>query len=203
MSSITEEIVAGAIMTPTHGTGIKHGVLAILVISFEMVIGTGEVLLIYKDDKFPAVLVNVGLLQWPVLYITKVTLQAKPAFHLKEVTTVMPLKQCISQYYDLSTKHEYTKMWFDLLSNSCLVMSAHRVTEDPQLYPLTWLNFKMHIFEVMQWIMSLFPSLTADIMSSPLGTSMFFSWSRIDMSQNIQYSSLCSPSDATRGGSKH
>lgn len=182
MSSITEQTVAGAIMTPTHGTGIKHGVLATLV-SFKMVMGTGEILLIHKDDKlFPAGLVNVGLLG----VITQVTLQAEPAFHLKEVTSVLPLKECISQYHDLSTKHEYTKMWFDLLSNSCLVISAHRVTEGPQLYPLTWLNFKMHIFEVIQWIMSLFPSLTADIMSSPLGTSLFFfPRSRIDRSHKI------------------
>ena len=183
LSSITEQTVAGAIMTPTHGTGIRHGVLATLVVSLEMVTATGEVLVIHKDDElFPAALINVGLLG----VITKVTLQAEPAFNLKEVTTVLPLIQCISQYHDLSTMHEYTKMWFDLLSNSCLVISAHRVTDDPQLYPLAWLNFKMHIFEVMQWIMSLFPSLTASIMSSPLGTSMFFlPRSRIDRSHKI------------------
>ena len=183
LSSITDQTVAGAIMTPTHGTGIKHGVLATLVVSLEMVTATGEVLLIHKDDElFPAALINVGLLG----VITKVTLQAEPAFNLKEVTTVMPLKQCISEYHDLTTRHEYTKMWINLLSNSCLVISAHKVTDDPQLYPLAWLNFKMHIFEVMQWIMSLFPSLTAGIMSSPLGTSMFFlPRARIDKSHRI------------------
>ena len=66
------------------------------------------------------------------------------------------------------------------------MISAHRVTAGPQLYPLTWLNFKMHIFEVMQWIMSLLPSLTTDIMSSSLGTSMFFfPQLRIDKSHKI------------------
>jgi len=183
LSSITEQTVAGAIMTPTHGTGINHGTLATLVVSLEMVTATGEILVIRKDDKlFPAALINMGLLG----VITKVTLQAENAFNLKEVVTPLPLKQCINQLHNLITVHEYTKLWVDLISNSCIVISAHRVTDNPQPYPLAWVNFKMHIFEIMQKITSLFPSLTTSIMSSQLGTSIFFfPRSRIDKSHKI------------------
>lgn len=182
-SSITVQTVAGALMTPTHGTGITHGTLATLVVSLEIVTATGETLVVQKDDElYPAALINLGLLG----IITKVTLQAEPAFNLKEVITLMPLQQCIGQYHNLFTAHEYTKLWIDLLSNSCLVISAHRVTDEPRAYPFTWLNFKMHIFEIMQWITSVFPSLTGSVMSSQLGTSLFFyPRSRIDKSYNI------------------
>ena len=176
--------VAGAIMTATHGTGIKYGNLATLVVSMEVVSPSGEVMVVHKgDDLFDAVVVSLGLLG----VVTEITLQAESAFNLKEVTTVTTLQQCINQFDRLFESHEYTRLWIDLISNSCLVIMADKVNDPPQNNKdFSWLNFKMYNFEVMQWITTIFPSMTSYIMPSFLGTQLFFfPQSRIEKSYEI------------------
>ena len=166
------QTVAGAIVTATHGTGIKYGNLATLVVSLEMVTPNGEIMTISKgDDLFDATIVNLGLLG----VITRITFQAESAFTLKEVTTVTTLQECIDQFDDLMESHEYTKLWIDLISSSCLVIMADRVSDPPQTpKDYSWLNFKMYIFELMQWLMSILPSMATQIMPSFVGTELFF-----------------------------
>ena len=175
------QTAAGAIMTATHGTGIKYGNLATLVVSLEMVTPTGEVMVVHKgDDMFDAVVVSLGLLG----VVTEITFQAESAFNLKEVTMVSTLQQCINQFHDLTKSHEYTKFWIDLISSSCLVFTADRTDAPPEATKdYSWLNFKMYVFELMQWTMSVLPDMTSKIMSSFLGTQLFFlPQSRIDKS---------------------
>ena len=175
------QTVVGAIMTATHGTGIKYGNLATLVVSLEMVTPSGEVMVVHKgDDLFDAVVVSLGLLG----VVTEITLQAESAFNLKEVTMVTTLQECIDQFHNLTESHEYTKLWIDLISSTCLVFTTDRTDDPPQtLKDYSWLNFKMYIFELMQCIITIFPSMTSEIMPSFLGTDLFFfPQSRIDKS---------------------
>ena len=182
--TIAWQTVAGAIMTATHGTGMKYGNLATLVVSLEMVTASGEVMTISKgDDLFEAVTVSLGLLG----VVTQITFQAESAFNLKEVTTVMTLQECTDQFHDLMESHEYTRLWVDLISSSCLVITANKVNDPPQpSKDYTWLNFKMYVFELMQWIMAIFPNMAYQIMPSFLGTRLFFfPQSRIEKSHEI------------------
>ena len=171
-STIGWQTVAGAIMTATHGTGMDYGNLATLVVCLEMVTASGEVMTIRKgDDLFNAVTVSLGLLG----VVTQITFQVENAFNLKEITTVMTLEECNDQYYDLMESHEYTRLWIDLISSSCLVIMADKVSDSPQpSKDYTWLNFKMYVFELMQWIMAFFPNMAYQIMPSFLGTRLFF-----------------------------
>ena len=176
--------VAGAIMTATHGTGMNYGNLATLVVSLEMVTASGEVMTIGKgDDLFEAVTVSLGLLG----VVTQITFQVESTFNLKEITTVMTLQECTDQFHDLMESHEYTRLWIDLISSSCLVITADKVNDPPQPSKgYTWLNFKMHVFEIMQWIMVIFPNMAYQIMPSFLGTQLFFfPQSRIEKSYEI------------------
>ena len=182
--TIRWQTVVGAIMTATHGDGVGYGNLATLVVSLEMVTASGEVLMIHKgDDLFNAVTVSLGLLS----VITQITFQAENAFNLKQVTTVMTLQECIDQYHDISQSHEYTRLWIDLISSSCLVVTADKVSDPPQpSKDYTWLNFKMYVFELMQWIMAIYPNMAYQIMPSFLGTQLFFfPQSRIEKSYEI------------------
>ena len=182
--TIAWQTVAGAIMTATHGGGMKYGNLATLVVSLEMVTASGEVMTIGKgDDLFEAVTVSLGLLG----IVTQITFQVESAFNLKEVTTVMTLQECTDQFHDLMESHEYTRLWIDLISSSCLVTTADKVNDPPQpLKDYTWLNFKMYMFELMQWIMVIFPNMAYQIMPSFLGTQLFFfPQSRIEKSYEI------------------
>ena len=177
--------VAGAILTATHGTGIKYGNLATLVVSLEMVTPNGEIMTIRKgDDLFDAVIVSLGLLG----VITHVTFQAESAFTLKEVTTVTTFQECIDQFDDLMESHEHTRLWIDLISSSCFIVTADRVSDMPaqNLRDFTWLNFKMYIYEMMQWFISIFPNTASTIMPSFLGTQLIFSpQTRIEKSYEI------------------
>ena len=176
--------VVGAVMTGTHGTGAKYGNLATLVVSLEMVTPGGEVKVVHKgDDMFDAVVVSLGLLG----VVTQITFQAESAFSLKEVTKATTLQQCINQFDDLMESHEYTRLWIDLISSTCLVIIADKVSDPPQNgKDFSWLNFKMYIFELMQWIITIFPSMTFHIMPSFLGTQLFFfPQSRIEKSYEI------------------
>ena len=177
--------VAGAILTATHGTGIKYGNLATLVVSLEMVTPNGEIMTIRKgDDLFDAVIVSLGLLG----VITHITLQAESAFILKEVTTVTTFQECIDQFDDLMESHEHTRLWIDLISSSCFVVTQNRVSDMPaqNLRDFTWLNFKMYIYELMQWFISIFPNTASGIMPSFLGTQLIFSpQTRIEKSYEI------------------
>ena len=178
------QTVAGAIMTATHGTGMEYGNLATLVVCLEMVIASGEVMMICKgNDLFNAVTVSLGLLG----VVTQITFQAENAFNLKEITTVMTLEECIDQYHNLTESHEYSRLWIDLISSSCLVITADRVTDPPQpSKDYTWLNVKMYMFELMQWIMAIYPNMAYQIMPSFLGTPLFFSpQSRVGKSYEI------------------
>ena len=178
------QTVVGAIMTATHGDGVGYGNLATLVVSLEMVTASGEVMTIHKgDDLFNAVTVSLGLLG----VITQITFQAENAFNLKQVTTVMTLQECIDQYHDITQSHEYTRLWIDLISSSCLVITADKVSDPPQpSKDYTWLNFKMCVFELMQWIMAIYPNMVYQIMPSFLGTQLFFfPQSRIEKSYDI------------------
>ena len=178
------QTVVGAIMTATHGDGVGYGNLATLVVSLEMVTASGEVMTIRKgDDLFNAVTVSLGLLG----VITQITFQAENAFNLKQITTVMTLQECIDQYHDITQSHEYTRLWIDLISSSCLVITADKVSDPPQpSKDYTWLSFKMYVFELMQWIMAIYPNMVYQIMPSFLGTQLFFfPQSRIEKSYEI------------------
>ena len=67
------------------------------------------------------------------------------------------LKQQDDQCNKFTETLECTKVWIDLISSLCLVFTVHK-TDNPlqALKDYTQLNYKMYMFEVMQWIISIF-----------------------------------------------
>jgi len=173
LSCISVQSIAGAFMTGTHGTAVKHGNLATLVVSLEMITADGKVLRINRDDElFNAAVMSLGMLG----VISEVTIQAEDAFTLREEVNVLTLQECMDQFHNMTMSHDYIKLWIDLVSNSCMVSSADKVRKDQsQPFPnLWWLNLKMHTFEITQWIIAVFPQLASHLMPSIIGTSLFF-----------------------------
>src|SRR5262245_5058891 len=76
MGSITEQSIAGAISTGTHGTGISFGNIPTSIVGMKLVTGTGDVLTITEADTdlLDAARVSVGALG----IITQVTIQCVP-----------------------------------------------------------------------------------------------------------------------------
>ena len=104
-------------------------------------------MVIYKgNDLFNAVVVSLSLLGG-VFQIPE------SAFNLKEMMIMTTLKEQIDQCNKFIEPHEYAKVWIDFISNLCLVFTAD-ITDNPlqALKDYTWLNYKMYMFELMQWI---------------------------------------------------
>ena len=78
LGSISDQTIAGAIATGTHGTGLQHGALATSIVGMELVTGAGEVLQ-PTGEALRCALCSLGVLG----VITQVTLRAVPAFDLR------------------------------------------------------------------------------------------------------------------------
>lgn len=90
LGSVSEQSIAGAISTGTHGSSLMHGNLASLVRSMRLSTGKGEVLALGPgDERLEAARVSIGALG----VITEVELDVVPAFRLVEsVELVSPLR---------------------------------------------------------------------------------------------------------------
>lgn len=111
LGSISEQSIAGAISTGTHGTGIGFGNLATQVIAMTLITGTGQILQLSATEHpelFSAARVGLGCLG----IISQVTLQCEPAFFLHERRRPMPFAQACGQLQTLVENHQHTKLWW-------------------------------------------------------------------------------------------
>lgn len=110
LGSISEQSVAGAISTGTHGTGARFGNLSTQVVSLRMMTADGETHTIdaQRPDLFSAARLSLGALG----IITEVTLQCEPAFRLAERATAMPFDVAVERLQDLVDAHEHLKLWW-------------------------------------------------------------------------------------------
>ena len=107
LGSISDQTIAGALATGTHGTGLRQGVMATWVLALELVTGSGEVLQLSAATDaraFAAAQCSLGVLG----VVTAVTLQAVPAFDLHveerpavwgEVLSSLPQRAASAPFY--------------------------------------------------------------------------------------------------------
>lgn len=110
LGSISEQSVAGAISTGTHGTGLGHGVLATQVIALRLVTGAGDVRVVTtaEADLLDAARVSLGALG----VISEVTLQVRDAFDLEERAWSLPFDEACRALPALARDHEHLKAWW-------------------------------------------------------------------------------------------
>ncbi len=81
LGSISEQSVAGAICTGTHGSGKDYQILGSQVVSFSLIKADGAKQIIHRDNDpmlFNQALINLGALG----IVSEMTLQVVPAFQL-------------------------------------------------------------------------------------------------------------------------
>ncbi len=110
LGSISEQSVAGAISTGTHGTGVEVGSLSSLVVGLTLVDGTGQLrsLTAADGDVFEAARVGLGALG----VVVSVTLRVCPAFRLREVATACTFAEAVDQMESLSRQSRHVKLWW-------------------------------------------------------------------------------------------
>ncbi len=111
LGSVTEQSLAGAISTGTHGTGLAHGALPTQMVRFRMVNGQGTLMDVDPDTApalFHAASVGVGALG----IITQITLQAEAAYDIEERSWALPWDEALNQAQKLWESHSRVKFWW-------------------------------------------------------------------------------------------
>ncbi|GAA3537350.1 D-arabinono-1,4-lactone oxidase [Nonomuraea rosea] len=123
MGDITEQTVAGAIQTGTHGTGRDSGGLADQVTELELVLADGSVATVGPgEDLFDAARVGLGALG----VLTAVTLRVEPAFLLHNRRHRLPLSEILGSLDSLVSANEHLDFFWVPHTDACLVKTNNR-----------------------------------------------------------------------------
>lgn len=157
LGSISEQSVAGAISTGTHGTGINYQILGSQIEEFWLIKADGEKILINKDqnkDLFHLALVNLGCLG----IISSITLNVVPSFNLHDVTVVAGFDEVVNQLDELVAQTDHFKLWWFPHTEEVVV---YRYTRTPD--PVNDSRFR-------QWFMDELVSVNAYRLMLKIGT---------------------------------
>ncbi|RSM97664.1 FAD-linked oxidoreductase [Nonomuraea sp. WAC 01424] len=123
MGDITEQTVAGAIQTGTHGTGRDSGGLADQVTELELVLADGSVVTaVPGEDLFDAARVGLGALG----VLTAVTFRVEPAFLLRNRRRRMTLTDILGSLDSLTSANEHLDFFWLPHTDACLVKTNNR-----------------------------------------------------------------------------
>lgn len=130
LGSISEQTLAGAISTGTHGTGVNYGILATEVVRVQFVNGLGKVLECAEDDLdvsiFKAVLCSLGVLG----IITEVTIRIDRLKHLDALEYPLSSRDVEVNLDKLLKGAEHTRFWWFPHSEKCMVWQANKTEPD-------------------------------------------------------------------------
>ncbi|MEW9549490.1 D-arabinono-1,4-lactone oxidase [Nonomuraea sp. NPDC050783] len=123
MGDITEQTVAGAIQTGTHGTGRDSGGLADQVAELELVLADGTIATAAPGEElFDAARVGLGALG----VLTAVTFRVEPAFLLRHRRRRMPLSEILTSLDELTAANEHLDFFWLPHTDACLVKTNNR-----------------------------------------------------------------------------
>jgi FAD/FMN-containing dehydrogenase len=110
LGSITEQSIAGAISTGTHGTGVRLGNLSSSIVGMKLVTGTGDVLTIKETDTdlLDAARVSVGALG----IITEVTIDCVPLYDLEYTAYFCKFDDVIDEFDTLNQENVRFLVWW-------------------------------------------------------------------------------------------
>ncbi|HSE40715.1 MAG TPA: D-arabinono-1,4-lactone oxidase [Acidobacteriota bacterium] len=110
IGSITEQSIAGAISTGTHGTGLTLGSIGTQIIAVQLVTGTGDILTITEQDpdRLNAARLNLGALG----IITQLTLQCVDDYELECATYWCKFDSIVDKMETLAQQNTRVKFWW-------------------------------------------------------------------------------------------
>lgn len=175
LGSIDHQSIAGAIGTATHGSSLKHGILAQSVLALKIMLANGRTASCSAEqntDLFRAALVSLGALG----IITEVTLQAVPAFKIEWAQSLHPLDEIVADWEnDLWTQKEFTRVWWLPYMKRCIKWRADKT--DKALLPprSSWWggSIGFHTYHILlycaQWVPSILPWLESFVINVQYG----------------------------------
>jgi len=167
LGSISEQSIAGAISTGTHGTGIKFSILSTQILALTLVNGKGELVSLdhEKDaDLFKAAQVSLGALG----IISTVTIQCEELFNLEEFAYPVEFDEGVKRIPELLKEHEHMKLWWFPHVKELQVYCQNRTKAEhfnTGLF-IRWVDEKILAKYIFTFLLNLglwFPTLTAPI----------------------------------------
>ena len=110
MSSVTEQTIAGAISTGTHGTGLTLGAMPTQIMKLRLVDGTGTVRQLDDTslDELRAARLSVGMLG----IITQVTIECVPYYELDYDLYLCDFDEVVDDVDELNAQNERMLLWW-------------------------------------------------------------------------------------------
>jgi FAD/FMN-containing dehydrogenase len=110
IGSITEQSIAGAISTGTHGTGLTFGSIGTQIIGVRLVSGTGDIVTItdQEPDRLNAARLNLGALG----IITQMTIQCVADYDLECATYFCKFDSIVDKMETLAQTNTRVKFWW-------------------------------------------------------------------------------------------
>ncbi|XP_022110599.1 L-gulonolactone oxidase-like [Acanthaster planci] len=171
LGSMPNITIAGAISTGTHGTGIKHGILATQVVQIELLTAQCEILRCSRmenEDLFRAALCSLGCLG----VIVTVTIQCEPEFKLHKRQMSCTLDEVLDNLDDHIAKSEFFRFcWYPHTEGA--VMWYNDRTQKPLVSSASWFHDYLlvyHILQFLYWVSSFLPRLIPSI------NRLFYNW---------------------------
>ncbi|GGK72883.1 FAD-linked oxidoreductase [Sphaerisporangium melleum] len=122
MGDITDQTVAGAVQTGTHGTGRDVGGLADQITEIEMVLADGSLTTVSGGDLFDAARVGLGALG----IITAVTFTVEPAFLLHSDRRPMSFRTVLDSLDEITGENEHLDFFWLPHTDTCLTKRNNR-----------------------------------------------------------------------------
>lgn len=165
IGSIDHQSIAGALATATHGSSIRHGILAQSVVGLKIMLANGRTVSCSREhnlDLYRAALVSLGAIG----IITEVTYQMTDAFNIEWFQSLHPLDEIIVDWdKGLWTENEFTRVWWLPYMKRAIKWTANKT--DKQEHPPVanvWSGMLgYHIYHVLlyisQWVPRILPAL--------------------------------------------
>ncbi|MDA8047749.1 MAG: FAD-binding protein, partial [Actinomycetota bacterium] len=132
LGSITQQSVAGAVATATHGSSLSHGNLSSLVLAARLVTADGSCVEMGPgDERLDAIRVHLGALG----VVTELTLRTVPAFSLAETIEQVPLADVGRRAEAFGHSAEFVKVWWMPHTPKVMVFRYERTTEPMTRWP--------------------------------------------------------------------
>jgi L-gulonolactone oxidase len=157
LGSISDQSLAGAISTGTHGSGIRYQIIGSQMEEFTLVKASGEKITLHRErDKelFNLCVVNLGSLG----IISSITMNVVPAFNLQDMTIAAEYEKTIDVLEHFVDYTDHFKMWW----------FPH--TKDIVLYRYTRTQQAANDSRFRQWFMDEFVSVNLYRLLLKLGT---------------------------------
>ncbi|KAJ2700376.1 D-arabinono-1,4-lactone oxidase [Coemansia sp. IMI 203386] len=149
VGSISDQSIAGAIATATHGSGIFYGDLSSVITHLVIIDGNGIRHECDKDnesDLFDAARCSLGALG----IITQVTVQCEPAFNLHAVQVPENLDDVLNNLTEVVESAEHVRVWWFPHTDDTVVWRANRSNMAVQKSPYSYIRDHLYGFHYYQ-----------------------------------------------------